>query len=730
MTFSLKNMRFSPVFFLSITSLLGALLAFSAISATLSPPWLGLQLVQNIEQDTIDVQRKDLAGPSKDLPSPARLLSIADIDGNSITLMASDKVEEPDVFATYPELEVFMARHAKIDSIFNQQKIVLTLAYGNDEVSEFEVTPGKRPLRSLPFVFWIQVFVGISGIVVGPWVFSIRRNWASGFFAFGGLGLAVSASAASVYSSRELALDPVIFHFGSIINFSGTLLYGMSSIALFLTYPRKVIEPRILLGAIIFFGVVLLACRFQVAPEFLSLRPNTAVAIEMVLLLICVGIQFFLTKGDPRGRAAIKWLGLSVLVGAGGFVILSIAPDILGQDRIISQGHAFLFFLFIYIGLALGILRYRLFDLEEWSFRVMFYLGAAAVLMALDAALVLLVSFNNLPAFSISLLAVTFLYLPLRDVFARWFIGRKGAQTENLYNSVIDIAFAPTRAQRSQDWQALLARLFRPLNTVEHDNATLERAQVVPRLSNDGLFLELPAIKSIPPMTLEYAHDGRKLFSPRDVTTAKELVAMLGHAIENRFAHEKGVSQERERIARDIHDNIGAQLLSALHSSDPNRKDTMIRETLTDLRDIINNSSGQEHSLEEVLADLRVETVERLSENDVTLDWINDTQNLPALSPQLAYAIRSVIREAVSNVIKHAEAQNMSVLLTSKNASISLVLIDDGIGMQNGDAGAGNGLVNMESRVSGMGGQFEILPSHPGTQITARFPLNDTDDPS
>jgi two-component system sensor histidine kinase DevS len=103
-----------------------------------------------------------------------------------------------------------------------------------------------------------------------------------------------------------------------------------------------------------------------------------------------------------------------------------------------------------------------------------------------------------------------------------------------------------------------------------------------------------------------------------------------------------------------MHDNIGVQLLGALHSRDPVRKDELIRDTLADLREIINNSAGERLTLAELMADLRVEIADLLSSVGIGLVWQVDTQ--AELPPQSVAAMRSILREAVGNALRHAEA--------------------------------------------------------------------------
>src|SRR3546814_18692664 len=79
--------------------------------------------------------------------------------------------------------------------------------------------------------------------------------------------------------------------------------------------------------------------------------------------------------------------------------------------------------------------------------------------------------------------------------------------------------------------------------------------------------------------------------SDLDVAVATELIGMFDHLVRNRAAFDAGAQTERSRIARDIHDHVGASLLDALHSEEAGRKDRLIRETLADLSGILNDDA-------------------------------------------------------------------------------------------------------------------------------------------
>ena len=197
---------------------------------------------------------------------------------------------------------------------------------------------------------------------------------------------------------------------------------------------------------------------------------------------------------------------------------------------------------------------------------------------------------------------------------------------------------------------------------------------------------------------------------------------MTTQARESRNAYDRGVAEERTRIARDIHDNIGAQLMRALHSSRADRKDTMIRETLADLRDVINNAQSELLPLDEVFANLRAETADRLEPHEINLRWALECDPDDSLAPATVHAIRSVIREAASNAIKHAASSEVAVELGVTGENISLSVTDNGKGFVPDTVRLGHGLANMKARIESLGGEFALDTQNGGAKLMATLP--------
>ena len=709
--------RFSPNVLLGAAVACSLVLAAVAVGIAQGQPWIGIGLIAWEGGDLVWIADVAPFGPSGAVTPSAALVAITGGDGGRIVLSATDLVEEPDTLPSYAAMAAFFDRQEAIVRALSIYPVVLETDHLSVIRSDVVNPTAQRPVADLPAAFWMQIAVGLAGFWSGVWVWTLRRgDWATRGLALAGAGLMISAFAAAIYSTREIALPGDLFRVLSAFNLFGALTFGVGMIGLFMVYPRRLVSPAWIAAPAAVLGLWFLSDQFRLwqGPETGRHLP---ILLAMLVIVALVGLQFRATRGNPRDRAALGWLGLAVIVGAGAFVATVIAPVVLGLGPILSQGEAFLFFLLIYAGVALGIGRFQLFRLDEWAFRILFYVIGVVALLVIDAALILTIVDERAPAFALSLVIVAVIWLPLRDTLARLTLRRRAPDRTNLFRQVLDVALAPAGPAQEGRWRAMLDEVFQPL-TIAPAAAVQEAA-----LRDDGLALVVPGPGGLPGLQLEYASGGRRLFSPRDQSLAAELVAMLGNAMASRAAHEAGAAAERARIARDIHDNIGVQLMGALHSRGIDRKDMMIRETLTDLRDIINNASRPDLSLEELLSDLRAQIAEHLHAADVALTW-TARHDIPIVLPlAVAHALRSVIREAVQNALRHARPRTIAVTVQGDPGGVSLTVTDDGGGFDAAAMRPGNGLANMEGRVTGLGGRFEVSGADGMTRIAARIPL-------
>ncbi|MFA5121665.1 sensor histidine kinase [Zavarzinia sp.] len=705
----------SPAAYMLGVAALCVIVLVSTLWTALAQPWLGITLAQGQKGIPAIVAVED-GGPVAASALDHQLLSVAGPIGRGVALVNDDLTEEADFLGSYDALRQFFARQDQLAGILAAGGPVrLTL----DNGTVIEAMPGARPLGTLPVAFWVQYLTGAGALLIAGWVWAIRpRDAAPRIFLLSGLCMIASTHAAAIYSTRELAIDGTLFRFLSCLNFGGSLGFGGAAIALFLLYPKALVPIRQLLWLPVALALVMVLDIAQVLHS-VSLVHYVPTAFEMALIVVLVGVQWRVNRGDPTARAALAWLGLTIIVGAGCFILIIAAPLLIDRQPSMSQGHAFGFFLAVYIGLALGLRRYRLFEIGEWSFRVLFYGGAVLAMLLLDAGMLYVLHLRPEPSMGLALIAVGFLYLPFRDAAWRRVVARRRMSESELFGAAAAVAFTASAVERAGRWQALLRRLFDPLEVV-----ALEHFAGPVRVGRDGTELLLPPTAGAPALALRYPWGGRALFGPAHLDLARQLTDLVGHADRSRDAYDRGAAAERQRISRDLHDDVGARLLAGLHKPDVAQVRKILREAIADVRTIASALAGDRLPLATVLADLRHETAERLEAAGVALDWPPAADDDgPMLDYVLYHNLVSALREIFSNVIRHAHATRVRVALDLCPDRLDVEVSDDGVGLPAGARPRGNGLANIAQRLREAGGRLEFPAVERGLAVRLVVPL-------
>ncbi len=183
---------------------------------------------------------------------------------------------------------------------------------------------------------------------------------------------------------------------------------------------------------------------------------------------------------------------------------------------------------------------------------------------------------------------------------------------------------------------------------------------------------------------------------------------------------------ERERIARDLHDLIGrtltliavkADLAEKLVGRDDEAARTeaheigiIARDGLKEVRDAL---SGM-HDL--ILAREIVAACAMLRAAEIGCTVEGDAD---AVAPEQGAVLAMALREAVTNVVRHAEASECRIVIEAEGANLRVEVADDGRG---GSFREGGGLAGMRARLNAAGGALELLPETHGTRLVARVP--------
>ncbi|MGC1363512.1 MAG: sensor histidine kinase [Silvibacterium sp.] len=182
---------------------------------------------------------------------------------------------------------------------------------------------------------------------------------------------------------------------------------------------------------------------------------------------------------------------------------------------------------------------------------------------------------------------------------------------------------------------------------------------------------------------------------------------------------------ERERIARDLHDVLGhtlsvivlkSELAGRLFAGDPERSAAEI----ADVEQIARKALSE---VREAIGGYRAEgLVAEIKRAHSTLDAAGVTlvceEKPPALNPAEETVMSLVLREAVTNVVRHAQASQCIMRFVTHDGKTGLVVEDDGRG---GVREEGNGLRGMRERIEALGGRFAIDGTQ-GTRLTIELP--------
>lgn len=189
------------------------------------------------------------------------------------------------------------------------------------------------------------------------------------------------------------------------------------------------------------------------------------------------------------------------------------------------------------------------------------------------------------------------------------------------------------------------------------------------------------------------------------------------------------LQEEKLRISRELHDNIGAQLtfinsslqnLSSNNDKGMEQTKSMTLNTIRELRSIVWLINKEEFYVEELVIKLRdlMKPLENRKPKIVIKSVGNEELKLNA---HIANNVFRIIQEATNNTLKYAQANILNITLDAENTTVLKIKVqDDGVGFDKQKVQYSFGLKNMESRVKSLNGAFE-LKSDPGNGTTISF---------
>ena len=219
------------------------------------------------------------------------------------------------------------------------------------------------------------------------------------------------------------------------------------------------------------------------------------------------------------------------------------------------------------------------------------------------------------------------------------------------------------------------------------------------------------------------------------------LLLAIGVGILGRYRHRERRNQEamRTRIAADLHDEVGSMLTQISMQSTllregrytPAQQQAYLeqmseasRRAARQMSDAVWSIDARYDSAASLLDRLRDHAHEVLPPAGLELDFWADatlaTTTVPLATRQALYYI---YKEALHNIVKHAQAQQVGVRLRLRGRQLELEVRDDGRGLASAGRPGGQGLPNMRMRTAAVGGAITFDVTGPGTMLLVRLPL-------
>lgn len=231
-------------------------------------------------------------------------------------------------------------------------------------------------------------------------------------------------------------------------------------------------------------------------------------------------------------------------------------------------------------------------------------------------------------------------------------------------------------------------------------------------------------------------------FTSDDQALVGALAIAAGIAIENTRLHrrvqEVAVFDERDRLARDLHDSViqrlfavGLRLQGIVGTMAASSEADRLREAVSDVDDTIRQvrTTIFELGLDGTSQGPRASVIKLVDELTLIVGFkINSSINGPidaTLSDEIVEHLLATLREAITNIGRHAQASRASVMLSVDSDLCRLQVLDNGHGINQGEERAGgHGLVNMRRRAEKLHGSFEIeTPDAGGTLLIWQVPV-------
>ncbi len=656
---------------------------------------------------------------------------------------------------------------------WNRGQTLMYTVVRDGRTLDVAVIPTSYPLSAIFAEEWGAIVFAISILLITGFIFFKRPDESSARVLF----LGAAGMASSIIWVFGLQISDIVGAVGWWLYIAGTAvgypLMFMTMLHLSLVFPQPhpiILRWRWLIPLIYLVPYSILLATMIIRRvtavstlQWLATIGSAAGPIQLVcvILAIIIHARNYGSLRDPISRRQLRWVLFAVSVAGITGIVFGVIPELVMGHALLSWSVLALFGLLVPLALGFAILRYRLFDIDVIINRAVVYLTLTAIVVGIYVLVVgyLGALFHARNDLAISLIAtglVAVVFQPLRQRLQRGINRMMYGERDDPYvvlsrlGQRLEAAYAP---------ESVLPTI------VETVAQTLKLPYVGIALNQDGDFkiaAEFGRSKNESislPLNYHGEPVGELILAPRApgeqfTSSERQLLddlarqaGVAAHAVrlttDLQRSRERLVAareEERRRLRRDLHDGLGPQLASlALKLETARNRMASDPDTVSLLTDLSMRTQEAVADIRRLVYALRPPALDELGlvmalregatqYNQQGTKGVNITfdapESLPPLPAAVEVAVYRIAQEALTNVLRHAEARNCFVRLRldESRGLLCLEVQDDGKGLPI-KRRAGVGLNSMRERAEELGGTLTITPIPTGgTSLIARLP--------
>lgn len=689
--------------------------------------WLAEQPHLNAEWRATDLGQLELAGSASAEPEPhqARVITAIVGDAGSVPLDALALQRSSRWLTDDLARERHRQVHERIADALSGPTVSLSLADG----SALELPLRRRGFGGLGPAFWLLAGMALVLYLAGMVVVLARPSLRSLLFALMSLCQVGNLVFIAVEATHDLGLPRPFPAWDMPARMSFDLVTAAAAVhaaSLFARAGRA--AQRIAAGS--WAAVALLVA--LLLSDHLSHAWWWAQAGVALLCMLAIGLLSWAYRGEPHPQALqLRRFGIVVLST---WLLLTLSLAV--AERLPGSQHQLAATVSTawYVFLASLLLLVPFLAKSQQIMREFTLLAAiSTVATSLDLLFAAVFSLGQFASLTLALFLSFAIYSGARQWILDQLLGSRRLTTERMFEQLYRIAREVESHPRRVPalLMELLRDLFEPMQA-EWVSAAPASAQV----TDDGstLIVPMPALSSeggtpAGAIRLGFALRGRRVFTNEDARLTDRIVEQLRRAVAFDEAVEQGRSEERRRIAQDLHDDIGARLLTLMYKAHSPEVEEYVRHTLKDLKTLTRGLAAASHPLGDAAAEWKADLMQRLTAADVDLHWSFSTDRDLVLNVVQWSALTRILRELVSNAIAHADARRVDVSFQLEGGELQLIVCDDGRGRGPQDWSHGLGLGGVRKRVKQLGGKVDWREAEPvGIVCEVRIPLQSSAD--